>query len=221
MIAPILITGCARSGTSMTAGIIDKSGAFGGTTSGPTQFNKKGMFENALVRDHIIKPYLSLMGLDPKAQNPLPNTRQLLCIGNLRQKIESIMKDQGYTDGSWYYKGAKMCLLWPVFHEAFPNAQWIIVRRADKDIINSCMRTAFMNGYNNEKGWQKWVDHHKRCFDEMHDNGLSIQSVWPDKHIFGDFTEMKRIVNELGLTWNEEAVLDFVSPELWRPVCPA
>ena len=41
---PILITGCARSGTSMVAGIINMSGAFGGVMAGPNKNNQKGNF---------------------------------------------------------------------------------------------------------------------------------------------------------------------------------
>jgi hypothetical protein len=67
---PILITGCARSGTSMTAGIVHICGAFGGRMSGPTPNNRKGMFENEEVRNQIVKPYLSSIGADPLGQKP-------------------------------------------------------------------------------------------------------------------------------------------------------
>ena len=40
---PIIITGCARSGTSLTAGVINICGAGGGEMSGATIYNKKGM----------------------------------------------------------------------------------------------------------------------------------------------------------------------------------
>ena len=55
---PILLTGCARSGTSLTAGIVNLCGAFGGIMSGPNRNNAKGMFENSKIRNTIIKPYL-------------------------------------------------------------------------------------------------------------------------------------------------------------------
>ena len=52
----IFITGAARSGTSLTAGVIKLSGAWMGSTSGPTIYNKKGMFENGDIRERCIKP---------------------------------------------------------------------------------------------------------------------------------------------------------------------
>jgi len=216
MIDPILITGCARSGTSLTAGVFSNCGAFGGFTFGTNEHNKKGMFENKTIRETILKPYLILNGCDPKGQRPLPDIRNLLQVGNLRERIEAIMKASGYKEGVWYYKGAKMCLCWPTFCDAFPKAKWVIVRRKDEDIVNSCMRTGFMNAYKDETGWQIWVDHHKARFIEMMDADLDICQVWPNKMISGNFDEIRRAVEHCGLEWNEDAVKEFVAPALWR-----
>ena len=213
---PILITGCARSGTSMTAGIISACGAYGGLTFGPNEWNKKGMFENKTIREGVIKPFLILNRADPKGQRPLPDIRHLLKISNLKERIEEIIKAAGYKDGPWYYKGAKMCLIWPTIQEAFPTAKWVIVRRKDEDIINSCMRTGFMNAYKDETGWQIWVDHHKTRFLEMLDAGLDVSQVWPEKMMKGDFEEIKKVIQHIGLEWNEASVKEFVSPNLWR-----
>jgi len=153
MEAPILITGCARSGTSMTAGILDRCGAYGGNLlMGHSRANRKSFYENREIRDNILKPYLMLCGADPLGQKPLPQPQALLPLANLRSKIEQIFKFQGYKDGPWYYKGSKMCLVWPTFHTAFPEAKWVIVRRRDEDIVYSCMRTAFMRAYRKPEG---------------------------------------------------------------------
>jgi len=40
--SPILVVGAARSGTSLVAGIINMSGAFGGVMAGPQKSNQKG-----------------------------------------------------------------------------------------------------------------------------------------------------------------------------------
>jgi len=215
---PILITGCARSGTSMTAGIFHLCGAFGGDMSGPNRNNKKGMFENAAIRNELVKPYLKQLGCDPLGQDPLPDIEAVKEQGveNFRHKVLQVMWQQGYTEGPWFYKGAKMCLIWPLWIKAFPDARWIIVRREDDDIIHSCMRTGFMRAHTSPKGWQSWIDEHKKRFDEMKKVGLSVREVWPTKFIAGDFTEIKGAVEELGLTWNETAINEFISPTLWR-----
>jgi len=212
-----LITGAARSGTSMVAGCIDKCGAFGGITSPPNPNNKKGMFENSDIRGKVVKSYLRRHGFDPKAQWPIPvNLNEIAPFPALRRRVLEILETQGW-DGEQplYYKGAKMCLLWPIWVRAFPEAQWIIVRRPDEQIIDSCKRTFFMNRYNNAEGWQGWIDIHKQRWEEMYITGLKIKEVWSTE-VVKDPLVMKDVVQWAGLQFNEEAVRDFIEPKLFN-----
>jgi len=220
---PILITGCARSGTSMTAGIIGICGAFGGDMFGSTRFNPRGMYENKIIREGITKPYLRNIKADPMCQNPLPDIIRVSqdahnpkFIGQWRKTVQGIMEGQG-LEGTmpWFYKGAKMALLWPIWHNAFPMAKWVLVRRRDEDIIRSCQRTAFMRAYNTPEGWQKWIDVHKRRFDEMWANKLQIMEVWPEKAIGGDLTEIHAMLDWLELSVVDDLVSRFIDPVLW------
>ena len=90
---PILVTGCARSGTSMTAGIIDLCEAWGGITSGPNRNNRKGMFENASIRNNLVKPFLANIGADPMGQSPLPDVEKckLMSVDAIIQWREKIL----------------------------------------------------------------------------------------------------------------------------------
>lgn len=217
MKAPILITGAARSGTSLVAGVIDKCGAFGGQLRQGGQHNQKGQYENIKIVNEIVKPYLRSIGCDPLGQKPLPQTDRLADLPALRNRVVAAMTDEGLLDNAqWYYKGAKMCLIWPLWHKAFPEAKWVIVRRNPDDIAASCMRTRFMSAYRTAEGWLQWVDHHIKCFDEMKQAGLNISEVWPDKAIKGDTKEFENMINWLGLKWNEKKVAQFLTPELWR-----
>jgi hypothetical protein len=218
---PILITGCARSGTSLTAGIIHLCGAFGGDMFGPNKYNQKGMFENKEVRQSVVKPYLRKIGVDPLGQKPLPNNRQVFGIGNSehiewRNRIQEIYKHQGYIDGEWFYKGAKICLIWLIWHRAFPKAKWIIVRRNREDIANSCMRTAFMRAYTNQKGWLAWVEKHEKRFDEMRQMRLNLFEFWPSRILTGDFLHAEELSNFLELNYNRDLVETFIDPTLYR-----
>jgi hypothetical protein len=158
-----------------------------------------------------------MQGYDPLGQRPLPQVKKLLPFDNLRQKIETTMKDDGYPGGPWYFKGAKMCLLWPVFHKAFPKAKWVIVRRSDMGIVHSCLRTGFMKGYTTETGWLTWVLAHRLRFEEMKNAGLDVKEVWPSR-MFDDkyLVEIKKLVNWLGLEWKHKEVSEFISPALWH-----
>ena len=227
MIDPILITGCARSGTSLVAGAINICGAFGGNMSGPNRNNAKGMFENVRIRNCITKPYLRDIGCDALGQYPLPDINKLTIPYDWRRRIEQVMIEDGYKSGPWFYKGAKMGLFWPVWHYAFPNAKWIIVRRKSSDIVNSCVKTSFMRAFQNEKnqkavgasteeaGWLWWVHQHEQRFIDMIQAGVNIKIVWPERMVGGDYQQIMETMNWLGLPWKSE-VLSFIDPKLWK-----
>lgn len=218
---PILITGAARSGTSLCAGVVHICGAWGGKLAGATKYNRKGMFENSTIRNEVVKPYLREIGCDPLGQDPLPNIDLIkdacvLLTAKWRNKVIDIMKGQGYPGGPWFYKGAKMCLMWPLWHTAFPQAQWIIVRRDSEDIVTSCLKTSFMRAFRTRSGWLQWVAEHEKRFEEMYDAKLKIQEVWPQRAINGDLTQMQMVINNLGLDWKFDKVKEFVEPSLWH-----
>lgn len=221
MIDPILITGCARSGTSLIAGIVSICGAFGGDMSGPTRYNRKGMFENTIIRNSLVKQYLIGLHADRMGQNPLPNIEAVketvpALKEQWRRRVTGVMIEHGYKQGPWFYKGAKMCLVWPIWHAAFPDAKWIIVRRRTEEIIRSCLRTGFMRGHRSAEGWQFWVDQHMIRFGEMMGSGLNLIQIWPETLIRGDLRPAQNMIRALGLTWRAIEVKDFVAPSLWR-----
>lgn len=218
---PIFITGCARSGTSMTAGVLNICGAWGGTMHGATPNNKKGMFENRDIVNKMVKPFLCQIGADPMGQKPLPDTNRIpdntYFIDEWRRRFIEIMAQHGYKgDHPLMYKGAKMCLMWQLWHNAFPDAQWVIVRRRSEDIINSCMRTGFMNKYDDREGWLFWVRAHVSLFRDMMMNRLNVVQLFPQEMIDGNYIEMEAIVKGLGLEWREQAVKEFITPDLWK-----
>ena len=217
---PILITGCARSGTSLTAGLIYTAGAWGGELSGPNRFNPKGMFENQKIRNQLVKPFLTSIDADPMGQHPLPDLDQITFTeeyaGKWRNWITRTWKKQGYNDGPVFYKGAKICLIWPLWAKAFPESKWVVVRRETEDIVNSCLRTSFMRAHQKRSGWLKWVAEHEKRFEEMADAKLNIREVWPQRLIAGDFTEIQQVINWLDLDFDLDASRSFVDPKLWR-----
>jgi hypothetical protein len=218
---PILITGAARSGTSFTAGIIHYCGAFGGILSGPTRHNKRGMFENHQIREHVKKPLLRSLGVDPKGQHPLPPRDLDFVIeraAQFRADILSVMKNEGWDGRTpWFYKGAKACLVWRIWHKAFPLAKWVVVRRDLMDIARSCIRTGFMSKYKDLEGWLAWGESHERRFEDMKQAGLDVIEVWPHKALAeGNLEEYRQMIISLGLTWDKVAIQSFVSPELWN-----
>jgi hypothetical protein len=211
----------------MVAGVIHLRGAFGGEMSGPTPNNAKGMFENSKIRNQIVKPFFRDLGVDALGQYPLPDINKMLIPSDWAQRVEDVMMEQGYEGGPWMYKGAKMCLHWPVWNYAFPNAKWIIVRRRPGDIVNSCLRTGFMNAFNSDtkcrevgavdarEGWMWWIKQHEDRFREMQNAGLNCKVVWPNRMVEGDYRQMKETLEWCGLEWGPE-VTEFIEPKLWK-----
>jgi len=225
---PIIITGAARSGTSMIAGVAHLCGAFKGDTgSGQHKNNAKGMFENLQIRNEIIKPLLRDMDIDPKAQYPLQPKKQVIP-AHMRNEILRIMLRQGYKGGRWMIKEPKITHCWPAFVYAFPRAKWLIVRRRDEEIIKSCMNTGFMNAYckantlreisvdNEQEGWQYWLNIHKQRFYDMIEQGVNARMIWPERMVNGDYSEMMDVVDWMGLDWAQDSVHQFIEPRLWK-----
>ena len=200
MIDPILITGCSRSGTTMTAGILYLCGAFGGNINGPSKRDDGGMFGNVEIRNKIIGnelgPFL-----------PFEEFKDLITSGMVRQ---------GYVNGKWFYKDTELLLPWMGIDwgRAFPKAQYVIVRRKTEDIVSSCMKTGYMKQCTTKKEWEAWVEKRLICFGIVKNVGFNILEVWPTKFIEGDFSEIRETVEKLGLKWEEDKIMNFMNPEL-------
>lgn len=221
---PIFVTGCARSGTSLLAGIICHAGAFGGSMIGATRANPRGQFENLAIRD-LTKQYLRERNWDPLGQDPLPDIdvvkrdAQNSQITTLwRREIKRALGNQGYDGISrWFYKGAKLCLLWPIFNEMFPEATWVVTKRDMRSIANSCMNTSFMKAFHSIDGWEMWVNEHFRRFDEMDSEIDNISFLETGKIVSGDYTDLELFLRDMdGLVYDREKITGFVSKQLWH-----
>lgn len=219
MLDPIIIVGVPRSGTSMTAGVIEQCGAFGGNTDSN---KKKRQFENITIQRDITKPFFITMKSSPTGHKNFPNIYKVkeVCkndtlVSNFRNAVISVINNQGYKEGSWYIKDSRITLIWPIWNAAFPKAKWIIVRRDVEDIVRSCLRTDFMDTYNTRSGWLSLVSEYERHFEDMYNSKLIIGEVWPQRMINGDFAGIQLIINNLQLEWNKEKIMGFVEPKLW------
>jgi hypothetical protein len=222
---PILVTGCARSGNSLVAGVLNMCGAFGGTMSGANKLNGRGVCENDRIHDELVVPYLENLGVDIFCQYPLPSIHKLPIPSDWGRKVRDILYDDGYHGGSWMYKSSKTSLIWPVWQYAFPNAKWVIVRRRTGDIINSCQKTDFMRAFksieNQQKvyaksesdGWRWWVHQHEHRLVSLITEGVNCQVLWPERMSHGDYQQMIDTITWLGLRWKTE-VFSYIDSKL-------
>jgi hypothetical protein len=192
------VTGCARSGTTLTMSVLRACGANLGNTN--------TLNEITGIRDGLVKPYLKRAGADPLGQHPLPD--HVPPDDHWRRKVEMAA---GEADVAKIIKGV---LFWPLWVQHFPEARWLIVMRDPERIAQSCVRTSFMRAYTSTDDWRWWAQqYHARCSE------LAAQAqtftVWPGRFVRGDFGEIREAVEFLGYTWNE-AAREVVNPSRWH-----
>ncbi len=213
--SPILVTGVPRSGTSMTSGLIHQAGAWGGDMFGSTPDNVKGFFENKKLREDITKGYLVENGIDPMGQKDLPSLLQRMDFSNeertekLASDVKSIIQQQGYKDGPWFYKGAKISLMWGVWAAAFPFARWVLIRRKTEGIVSSCIRTGFMRVHSNSTDWTSWVEEYEAGFEQMRFE-LCPHELWYEDIVEGRWDGLQTMIQDFDLSWEPEKILDFI-----------
>jgi len=213
---PILITGAPRSGTSMVAGIVHLLGSWGGDMIGPHPENPKGFFENTAIKEGISDPYLFSLGYDLLGKRQIPPLRKRR-IPRLKQEIKRITKMQGYEDGPWFFKSPMMCLISSAWIHTYKKAKWIIVRREIEENAQACIDTSWMHGLSGLRQWIDYVGEYNHRMDLMFDdiNPDFIFSIWPQKIVDGEFSELEDCITALGLNWNEDEVVNFVDPDFW------
>ncbi len=205
--SPILITGAPRSGKTLIAGVLDICGVFSGATD--------SMLENIHVRDQIMARYLKQSGADPKGYKPIVSPTQFSIPAGWQEAVDNVMMREGYDDGTWMLKSSKLALTWPVWHNAYPNAKWVIVRRRTGDIVDSCMKTDYMKAYGDKAGWIEMVRHYEDRFVEMITEGVDCKVIWPQRMVRGDYSQVYELLDWLGIGWRTE-ILAYIDPKFWR-----
>lgn len=202
----ILVTGVQRSGSTLIMRVLEMCGAELGETNKMRENTALLAVNNSFVRVNSHYP-------------KMPDLSTLTISLNWRNIIERILEDSEIPkDKIFAYKDSNLAQIWPLWHCAFPNNKWIIVRRRTGDILNSCEETAYMDrfrtvkrqkavGATSEKeAWLWWVHEYEKRFNEMHEANLQYKVVWPERMRDGFFGQMQETVEWCGLEWNEEVI---------------
>ena len=213
MLDPVIITGPARSRTSMTTQILELCGLFLGDAIGPTPSNPQGQRENHHIISQVQKPHLKKYGFDPKGQNPLPPVGWHEPDPARKDMVLGLMKKQGLLPGmKWGFKDTKPCLDWRTWNDAFPNAYWIVTERNTDDVAKSCLKTSFMTKYKDEAGWLKYINDHKVRIKDMFNNIERIYKINTDDVVSFKFNALEKAVTEIGLNWDYDKVKVQIKP---------
>jgi len=205
----------------MIGGVIRLCGAFGGNSKDgdADYYDGRESIANTQIHEGIVAPFFRGVRADASGHKNYP-----VGVGALakrvapkwRRRIEKILHNQGYNDGACFYASIHSCLVWQMWHEAFPTAQWIIVRRNDEDIVRACMKSGFMSANTTAEQWKEMLDTYKTRFSEMITSGLDVWQIWPQRMIRGELRELQEMITARGLNWDEVTVEDYIAPIMWK-----
>lgn len=214
---PVFLVGSPRSGTSMVTGALAACGLWMGNTVQGNANNAKGYFENADIRNQLVKPALTNLGVDPLGVTSFVSIDQLAPDPTLRAKMLQAVRQQGY-DGKtrWGYKEPKLTLLWPMWADAFPDANWVILERDREAIVKSCLNTGFMARHSTDaEFWRHFVNRHDDRLAVLENTVPNVTRINTGDISNGDMSHLKDLVDQLGLAWNQSKIEQFIDPKLF------
>lgn len=201
-IKPVFVTGADRSGSGLVMRVFTMCGANTGHVN--------RMFENKKLK----KLNSAFINRNTNSYN-MPSTNEIFLSPYMQEKIIKIILEERLEKGIFVYKDSGLSQVWKIWNELFPEAKWIIVRRRTGDILNSCIQTAYMKRFKNERnldavnamtereGWSWWVKQYEAKFIEMIKADLDYRIVWPERMRDGNYLQMKETVEWIGLKWNK------------------
>jgi len=215
---PVIVSGAARSGTSLTMGCLHRCGLQIGKDCGPTPWNRKGQYENRELIQTAQKDYLTSIGMDPAAQHPLPAYEDLEPDPTRRERVLDVVRRQGVdTDQLWGFKDAKALVDYPIWDAAFPNAVWVLTWRDLEANARSCLNTRFMRAHRNIESWREWAAYHQQRILDLQDYAPSrVWIVETERLQSGDLSQLRAVAEGVGLQWAPDRVGEFVDPALWH-----
>jgi len=201
---PVMVIGLGRSGTSLVMGLLHQHGVWVDGPGNIRVWNKKGDFVNKGINKAIIK-----WGI----QQP-----------NLADKIHTVIVSQGYKSGTWGFKYAVKREWCEVFNRIF-SPTWVLVRRQLNDIYNSRLRVRVekekTSDYPAARRYEPLSKFTRRygIANSLMNNYLEFYgglNIWPHKLIQGDYSELKKILNQLVLPFSEEKCEQFIIRDNWH-----
>jgi hypothetical protein len=215
--SPILVTGLPRSGTSMVAGLLHACGAWVGSTLAGDEQNPRGYFEHAFIREKVVKSILARLGHDPLGVRSIPALDLSLRVEALSELVGQIIRADGYGEGPWLYKDAKLSLIWPAFADAFPDAQWVLVQRDPEQVIQSCLRTPFMAQHSSDPAfWENFVDRYTKYLEALSETGRNVHTISSEDILNGSYGQLQHIMELCGLEFIKSEVDAFVCKDYWH-----
>lgn len=197
---PIIIFSMPRSGSSLTTMMLSKAGVFTGETKPADKFNPNGYYENISINSSVVGYLRSTdrLGLGFRYH---PTYLEPAGLWFKETVLQSLHK-QGFEDdgiNKWAYKDPKNVWVWRTWHEHFPDADFLIVRRDREEVMQSIERSPWMNRYDNPYDWERMLLIYEYIFD-------TISQVHKNTHTFNISDVMKGELKKISLAFHDTGV---------------
>lgn len=202
---PLLIAGCPRSGTSLTALAFQACGIWAGAVT--------SLGENSRIKNEVLKPALRAGGMDDIAVRSFADVTANPAA--IRKGVRGVLEREGWDGGPWLFKDVKLVFCWRSWADAFPLAQWVTVWRDPEAILESFGRWGLA------RGLAAYFDG-RRIIREHHERAAQIPAtkLYPDRLLNGPACYYDRdyahVAELMGVDWAWAAVADVVDPHRYH-----
>ncbi|MBE7386045.1 MAG: sulfotransferase [Leptolyngbya sp. SIO1E4] len=184
---PIVIAGMHRSGTSLTASILQKSGVdIGEKLLGSGTGNSKGHFEDVDFLS-LHQEFLVSQGVSSEGWTSLS---KVIVSEQLTAKAKSLLGERSQKPTLWGWKDPRTVLFLDFWHELIPNAKFVFVYRVPWEVVDSLFKRGDPAFINNPKlAVQVWSAYNTAVLDFYTRN--------PDCSVLLNVENLQRPGNEL------------------------
>ena len=187
----ILVVGCARSGTSIVAGLLHNHGVWGGRYRPTNGGNPRGYFENRRIAA-LLRHW--------NETGEMPHYA-------FKSHIKNILRKEKYPGGPWFVKYG-LDLGWSMWKKF--NPCWLLVRRAWNDVIRSQERI-----FGTARPYSEFEEIN-RTMDFIRESNGGVD-IFPDQLVSGDYSILEKFLKTYAnIHFNESIANRFTDKGLWH-----
>lgn len=197
----------------MTAGILNSVGVFTGTTKEGDEYNQRGYYEHVEI-DMALSYYLRSCDADGlgKRFQPIDLDEQFV---DFRDLVLDIIESERPGSPAWAFKSTKTAICRNIWRVHFPTAKWIICRRKRDLIIDSMVRSPFMDAYNTRDEWDQMLNRYEYMMRDIADR-CDAYEFDVDSAVNGDVDQVAGMLDFIGHDADANQAHKFIDRRLIR-----
>jgi hypothetical protein len=210
----------------MIAGLLHNTGIFGGSATSIFHRRKHARMEHLLIRQNVVRHWLSVLQIqDLECRFDWPNVSHVMKVARDYplyrddQRIDSYLEQEGYEGGPWFYKDNRLLWLYETFKCLYPHATWVVVRRDPLELVESCLKTWWMQGRHGHTAWLEWATAGEAQLQKIlqREHGDALE-VFPTEMLQSNATAKQtyeQLCQRANVAFNQLALDSFMSGRWW------